>query len=77
MMGEPTTTFIGSRREESGWEMSGHRRRWDINGCVGFKAEKNRKGSRGSINLMGEMKMVGWHIGSTPSWCGWSADSGA
>jgi hypothetical protein len=77
MMGEPTVAFIGSRREESGREMPGHRRRWDINGGVGFKAKKKREGSQSSVNLMGEMKMVGWHIGSTPSWCGRSADSEA
>jgi hypothetical protein len=76
-MGEPIVAFIGSQREESGREMPGHWRRWDINGGVGFKAKKKREGSQSSVNLMGEMKMVGWHIGSTPSWCGRSADSEA
>jgi hypothetical protein len=76
-MGEPTTVFIGSRREESGQETSGHRWWWDINGGVGFEAKKKREGSRGGIKFMGEMKMVGWHIGSSPSWCGRSVDSRA
>jgi hypothetical protein len=65
-MGEPTAAFIGSRREESGWEPPSHRRWWDINGGIGFKAKKKREGSRGGVNLMGEMKMVGRHISSTP-----------
>jgi hypothetical protein len=55
MMGEPTTAFIGSRREESGRETPGRRRWWDINGGVGFEAEKKREVSQGSVNLMGEM----------------------
>jgi hypothetical protein len=75
-MGEPMTTFIGSQRGESGQETPGRRRR-DIIGGVSFEAEKKREGSWGDVNLMGEMTMVGWHIGSTPSWCGRSADSGA
>jgi hypothetical protein len=57
-MGEPTTTFIGSWREESGRETSGRRQRWDINGGISFEAKKKRYGSWGSVNLMGKMKMV-------------------
>jgi hypothetical protein len=76
-MGEPMTAFIGSRREEHGRETPGRRRRWDINGGISFEAEEKREGSRGGVNLIGEMKMVGWHIGSTPSWCERLADSRA
>jgi hypothetical protein len=58
-MGESTTAFIGSRREESRQEALGHRQRWDFDGVIGFKAEKKREGSQGGVNLMGETKRSG------------------
>jgi hypothetical protein len=36
----------------------------DIIGGVGFEDKKKREGSRGSINLMGEMKGTTWRFGS-------------
>jgi hypothetical protein len=47
MMGEPTTSFIGSRREESGWETTGHRRQGVEINSIRYKAEKRGGESTG------------------------------
>jgi hypothetical protein len=46
-MGEPTMTFIGSRREESGQEMPGHQRRGVEINSVHYEAEKKGGESTG------------------------------
>jgi hypothetical protein len=42
MMGEPTAAFIGSWREESGWEMPGRWRRGVEINSVRYEAKKRR-----------------------------------
>jgi hypothetical protein len=46
-MGEPTMTFIGLRREESGREMPGHQRRGVEINSVHYEAEKKGGESTG------------------------------